>query len=393
MKVHFIAYNIYGMGGTVRTVVNTANYLANNGYSVEIISIKRTSQNPLFSIDKKIKLTPLIDVRQGYLFPQNKSLIKKILKKIMLKIPSILVDRTEDLYKNFNLLTDLKLLRIMKKIKKGYLVTTIPSFNIMSAKYVSNKVIKIGQEHKYFNGHSQGLKKKIKKSYNKLNILTCLTDSEVDQYKSVLAPSNLCIVKIENATELLSRTSRLDSKTVISAGRFSYEKGYDLLIQVFARIAQVHPEWKLKIFGAGAEERKLKQLIANLKAHNNIFLIPTSNSIKNEMMEASLYVVSSRHESFGMSIIEAMSVGLPCVSFSCSGPKEIIRDRVDGILVNEGDLEGLERAILELIENKNLRLLFGENARANVRRYSMNAIGNKWVKLLESSYQHLIKTS
>lgn len=384
MKIYFVAYNIYGMGGTVRTVVNTANYLVNNGYDVEIISVRRTSQNPLFNLDKKIKLSPLIDVRHGYLYPQNTSLIKKTIKRVLSKIPSVIIDKSEDLYKNFSFFSDLKLLRKLKKIKYGVLVTTIPSFNILSAKYVNKNVIKIGQEHKYFNGHSMELKKKIERSYFKLDILTCLTDMEVEEYQKIFTNSNVKIVKIENATDISLKTAKLDSKTIISAGRFSHEKGYDLLIQVFSEIIKVHPDWKLKIFGAGIEEASLKECVVKLKAHNNIYLMPTSKMIKDEMFNSSIYVVSSRYESFGMSIIEAMSVGVPCISFACSGPKEIIQDRVDGILVDEGDLGGMKQAILELIENVNLRKEFGKNAKLNIQRYSIEAIGKKWIEVLES---------
>ena len=101
LKITFLVYNIYGMGGTVRTVANTANYFASKDYKVEIISIRRTSEKPLFILNPKIKLTPLFDARRGMLFTNNTPGYKRFLKQMLLKIPSFLIDKSEDLYQMF----------------------------------------------------------------------------------------------------------------------------------------------------------------------------------------------------------------------------------------------------------------------------------------------------
>ncbi|MFD4850964.1 glycosyltransferase family 4 protein, partial [Bacillus mycoides] len=98
MKITFLVYNIYGMGGTVRTVINTANYFASKNHDVEIISVRRTSAKPMFDIDKKVKITPIFDARRGKLFGKNTPLYQKIIKKILMKFPSFFIDKSEDLY-------------------------------------------------------------------------------------------------------------------------------------------------------------------------------------------------------------------------------------------------------------------------------------------------------
>lgn len=383
MKITFLVYNIYGMGGTVRTVTNTANYLASRNYDVEIISVRRTSAKPMFDINSKIKITSLFDARRGKLFGKNTPLYKKIIKRALLKIPSMFIDKNEDLYQMFNLFVDFKIILALKKIREGILITTIPSFNILSAKFVRNNVIKIGQEHAHFAGHGEGLQNKIKKNYNKLNALTCLTDSEIQVYKNMLNENKINLYKIENATTMPRETAKLENKVVIAAGRYVPVKGYDLLIPAFSKVIEKYPDWKLKIFGAGIEEDNLREQIFEEKAYNNIFLMPKTNNILVEMLNSSIYALSSRHESFGMVIIEAMSVGLPCVSFACEGPSEIIINNEDGVLVDEGNIDELANSLMDLIESKELRKKYGQNAKKNVERYSFNMVGHKWERVLE----------
>ncbi|PEC84382.1 hypothetical protein COK00_16370 [Bacillus cereus] len=387
MKVTFLVYNIYGMGGTVRTVVNTANYFAAKNHEVEIISVRRTSATPMFDIDKKVKIIPIFDARKGKLFGKNTPLYQKIIKRILMKIPSVFIDKSEDLYQMFNLFVDFKIIAALKKINKGILITTIPSFNILATKFVKKDVIKVGQEHLYFAGHAPGLQNKIKKHYKKLDALTCLTDSEINDYEQLLKGSKVDLYKIENATDIPKETAKLDKKVVIAAGRYAHEKGFDLLIPAFANVIKKHPDWKLKIFGSGVEEEVLREKIFEEKAYNNIFLMQKTNNIIDEMRNSSIYALSSRYESFGMVIIEAMSVGVPCVGFACTGPREVITHKEDGILVEEGNLEELANSLMMLIESEELRKEYGRMARKNVEKYTFNVVGGKWDRILEEQVQ------
>ncbi|MGI2748468.1 glycosyltransferase family 4 protein [Bacillus cytotoxicus] len=393
MKVTFLVYNIYGMGGTVRTVANTANYFAAQNREVEIISVRRTSAKPMFDLDKRIKITPIFDARMGKLFGKNTPLYKKIIKRILMKVPSIFIDKSEDLYHMFNLFVDFKIIAALKKINKGILITTIPSFNILATKFVKKNVIKIGQEHLYFAGHAPGLQNKIKKHYNKLDALTCLTDSEIKDYQELLKGSKVDLYKVENATDIPNEISQLDKKVVIAAGRYAPEKGFDLLIAAFTKVMKKYPDWKLKIFGSGAEEEALRQKIFEEKAYNNIFLMQKTNNIIGEMKNSSIYALSSRYESFGMVIIEAMSVGVPCVGFACTGPREVIKHQEDGILVEEGNVDELANSIMTLIESEELRKQYGRMARKNVEKYTFKVVGGKWDRILEEQLKKNLNKS
>lgn len=380
MKLYFIIYNIYGMGGTVRTTVNTVNYLAKQGYKVEIVSLRRTSKDPLFNIDERVKITPLMDVRGGYLYAKNIKFYKKIFKRMLLNIPSFIMHKDEDLYKMCSLFSDIKLISYMRKIKSGVVITTIPSFNLLAIKCLKKDVIKIGQEHKPYDAHKRKLFKVINKNYHKLDYLTCLTDRDYEYYKNL----NKNVVKIENGVEMEIERARLDNKVIISAGRFSHEKGFDLLLEAFSIVAKKHPDWKLIIFGEGKEKSIMQQIILEKEIYNQVEIRPKSNRLSKEMLNASMYVLSSRYESFGMVLLEAMTLGIPCVSFSCAGPSEIIQHNIDGILVPNEDIEKLAEGICELIENEDKRKALGKEARKNIKRYSLDSIGEKWLEILDN---------
>lgn len=383
MNIYFIAYNIYGMGGTVKTVVNTANALSEKGYKVEIISLRRTSKKPIFDINTKVKVTPIMDVRHAKLYGENLNPIAKIVKKILLTIPSLYIHKDEDLYKNFSLFSDIKIINVLKKLDKGVVVTTIPSLNVLGIKYLNKNIVHVGQEHKPYDAHTAKMQKFIKRWYDKLDILTCLTKRDLEYYSNI----NKNIYQIPNGTEVDDLMCRLNNKVVISAGRLSKEKGFDLLIKSFQKVVEKHPDWQLRIFGDGVEKDNLVKQIFELELYNNVFIYPTTNKLKEEMLSSSIYTLSSRYESFGMVIIEAMAIGLPCVSFKCEGPLEIISDGIDGILVERENCEELANKTINLIEDFEARKKLGIKAKQNVIRYSMSEIANKWDQMISESSQ------
>lgn len=376
MKIYFLIYNIYGMGGTVRTVLNITNYLADKGYDIEIISVFRRQRKPFFEINPKIKITVLHDVIAR---KNNKSLWAKIINQLT-KIKSFLIHKNEDAYKQFSLLTDLKLLLYIKSLKNGILVSTRPSLNLFVAKHASKNIIKVGQEHVNFESHPDELKESIVKHYPKLDYLITLTEKDNENYKELFKDKNVVIRKITNSIQNTDPIkSELTEKTVIAAGRLDYVKGYDLLIDAWVAVAQKHPDWKLKIFGSGAEKENLLKQIQDRHLYNNVFLMGPTKHLQEELKHASMLVVSSRMEGFGLVIAEAMQCGVPVVSFDCPhGPSEIIKHGEDGILVENGKIEQLGKEINNLIENEQLRKQLGMKAYDNIKRFSVDIIGEEW---------------
>ncbi|WP_114571689.1 glycosyltransferase family 4 protein [Exiguobacterium flavidum] len=381
MKVTFLAYNIYGVGGTVRTIVNTANELVKNGHDVEIISVKRTSPRPTFALDRSVKLRPLLDARKGKLYHAGMKAPVKWVKRFLLKRRSVLIDKTEDLYPLFSLFTDIQLYRVLKRLKTDVFVTTIPSFNLLSAKWVDPKIKRIGQEHSQFNVHSQELQAKMRQAYPKLDAMMLLSEEEMAAYAAEFG-ERLRLYRVENATEMPDVRSTLDKKVILSAGRISHEKGFDRLIEAFDLIKDDYPDWQLHIYGDGEEKPALRELIFERECYNQVFLHPKTNALPRKMQDASIYALASRYESFGMVLIEAMALGVPCVSFDIKGPAAIITHETDGLLAPEGDIEAFAAQLRRLIESDELRHRLAEGAVRRSRDYSTEVIGQKWETLL-----------
>jgi glycosyltransferase involved in cell wall biosynthesis len=190
------------------------------------------------------------------------------------------------------------------------------------------------------------------------------------------------VVAIPNATrELPGGPSPLDRPVVLTAGRLRRQKGYDRLVRAWALVAQEHPGWRLRICGSGPKAPNLERQVARLGLEGKVELPGAVSQIEREMEQASIFALSSRYEGLPMVMLEAMSKGLPIVSFDCpTGPRDVLDDGVDGVLVRNGDVRGLARAIIELIEDEDRRL--GAAAIEKARTYAMDVVGARWDALV-----------
>ena len=170
-------------------------------------------------------------------------------------------------------------------------------------------------------------------------------------------------------------------KRVVSAGRYAYEKGYDMLLKSWALVNKDYPDWELHIYGDGDRAPYLKQS-EHLGITDSVFLHPSTSDIAKEFSKSSIYVMTSRYEGFGLVLIEAMSCGLPCISFDCPyGPRNIIKDKHDGILVKSDDINKLKESLVYLMSDATIREAYGLNALDDVKRYHKDAIMKQWLDL------------
>jgi len=181
-----------------------------------------------------------------------------------------------------------------------------------------------------------------------------------------------------------NESSTCTNKKVIAVGRYTYQKGFDLLVDAWAIVTKKHPEWELNIYGSG--DYQSYQELANTKnIGNTLKCHPSVNNIYEKYLESSIFVLSSRYEGFVLVLIEAMSSGLPAVSFDCHcGPKEVIQNGYNGYLVKEKDIKALADNINTLIENNEDRKVMGQNAKKSVIRFKEENIIKNWIELFNS---------
>ena len=178
--------------------------------------------------------------------------------------------------------------------------------------------------------------------------------------------------------------STCDNKLVIAVGRYTWQKGFDMLLQAWRKVYDKHPDWILNIYGGGERDSFVRQS-HELGIAEVVNCNPATNNIYEKYRESSIFAFSSRYEGFGLVLAEAMSTGVPAVSFACPcGPSDIITDRVDGILVEKENIEKFAEALCFLIENLSVRKKYGQRAIVKARHFSQEKIMKKWIDLFQS---------
>lgn len=178
--------------------------------------------------------------------------------------------------------------------------------------------------------------------------------------------------------------SSCDSKQVIAVGRYTWQKGFDLLLQAWKLVYEKHPDWHLNIYGSG-ERHAYEHLVSELGISDVVTCHPAVSDIYEKYRESSVFVLSSRYEGFGLVLAEAMSTGVPAVSFACPcGPSDIITDGEDGILVENGDVDKLADAICWMIDHPEERKQYGKSARCNAKRFAQDKVMDMWLELFKT---------
>ncbi|GAA4105754.1 glycosyltransferase [Actinomadura miaoliensis] len=179
------------------------------------------------------------------------------------------------------------------------------------------------------------------------------------------------------------RLPSLDAPIVACVGRLSAEKGVDLLLEAWARVASRYPGWLLRVYGAGPEEDELRRQAASIpEIATSVEFRGVVSDVETAFAGSSIFVLPSRAEGFPMSVLEAMAYGLPTVAFDCApGVRALLTDGQDGLLVPPGDTAALAAALGRLIRDDALRRAMGARARASVERYRPDAVLDRWERL------------
>jgi len=173
-------------------------------------------------------------------------------------------------------------------------------------------------------------------------------------------------------------------KLILAVGRLASQKGFDLLLKAFARVASTRPDWDLVILGEGPERGSLEELAKSLGILNRVYLLGKVGNVGDWYARAQFYVMSSRFEGFPNTLVEALAYGCPAVSFDCdTGPRDIIRHEIDGLLVAPGDIEALASAMARLMDDEMLRSRLSAKAVEARERFSIERIGAMWDRLFE----------
>jgi glycosyltransferase involved in cell wall biosynthesis len=370
--IRFLIADAYSVGGTIRTTFATAAQLARD-HEVEVVSVYRFVQRPALELDPRVRLRCLTDLR-----PVDRGGSRNPLRDS----PSRVIHSEDVRYPRFNLLTDANLLRFLLSVRDGVLIGTRPGLNLAIARHVSKRVVRIGQDHMHLGAYGEGLLSAFSEHYPKLDAVTALTEETAAGYRELMGQRGRVVCIPNPAPADPGQRPALDAPVVVAAGSLTRRKGFDRLLEAWARLAPSFPDWQLRIFGTGHRRPELEELIEKLGVRGSVDLCGHSPRLLEELERASVFALTSRNEGFPMVLLEAMAVGLPVVAYDCpTGPRDIITDGVDGHLVPNGRTRLLVDALGSLMEDADSRRRFSAAALESVKRYRIEAIGARWETL------------
>ena len=373
LKIVYCTPALYLAGGMERVMTLKANYFAEHfGYDITIVITDGKGKEPFYALSDKVKVVNL-DI--GFEELWNQPFYKKV----------ILYLKKQRQYKK-------KLTACLMEMRPDITISMLRrEINFLnSIKDGSRKIGEIHINRAHFRNFEGKDSNFVKNMFSKLWMRTLLGKlKQLDRFVVLTESDREAWQELDNV-EVISNPisfssvnySSLTSKRIIAVGRYCHEKGYDHLLQAWATIQDNCPDWRLDVYGDGDRSR-YQELADELKIDRcRCALNPPTKNIQSEFESSALAVCSSRFEGFGLVIVEAMACGVPVVSFDCPwGPRSIILDGDDGILVENGNVERLATAILNMTADDNLRLSMGSKARVNVQRFGIDIIANQWKSL------------
>ncbi|MEU1374413.1 glycosyltransferase family 4 protein [Streptomyces triculaminicus] len=376
MKISFLLQNAYGIGGTIRSTFNVASALAAR-HDVEIVSTMRTGEKPSLPLHPKVKLVNLIDQRAEKGADRENALLTQ---------DSGYIPPVEAKGAHFNALTDQRVAAHLAETDADVVVATRPGLVMYLAEFGQDRYLRIGQEHRIYGTHEPTIRAYQDASIPHLDAHTTVSEADARTHREQFPDIRTKLVCLPNGCPPSEvEPSDGSAKLVVAAGRLIPVKRYDLLVKAWETVAATRPDWKLRIYGRGPELPKLRAQIERLGLTEAVTLMGAHSPIETEWAKGSIAAVTSREESFGMTIVEAMGCGVPVVATDCPhGPGEIITDGADGLLVPVGDSDAIAKGLLKLIEDDELRRAMGAAARKSAQRYAPERIADAYLELIDS---------
>ena len=372
-KIQILALHL-NYGGIEKAISDLANNLSDD-YIVEIVSTYKLSSKPAYKLNKNIKVTYLINE----LVP-NREEFKKNLKSFhFIKAFKEGIKSIKILYLKKQLMK-----KYIKKSNADVMISTRAFHNGLVSRYASRDILRIAWEH----SHHQGNKKyfnKVLLSSRKLDYLVLVSKGLYKDYNSAMKKYSCKCVYIPNMVDVNSPLkSKLKSRRLINTSRFSKEKGLYDLIDVISIVKGKIPNISLDLIGDGVLYNDIKTYIKNKSLEDNVKLygFKDTDFINDKLSDSSLYVMTSFTESFGISLVEAFSHGVPAIAFNCaSGATELITN--NGVLVENRDKELMANKIIELLSDHNKLSKYGDNAYNAYKEFTPDKVIEIWIDIIK----------
>ena len=372
MKIVYQIHSIYNPGGMERVLLNKVTYLVEKmGWEVIVVTTDQKGRLPFYPFPEGVRM---IDLGVNYSDDNGKPFFKKLAGYFR---------RRQEHKKRLEALLEKERPDVMDCFYPGE-CSFVPGL-----KDGSRKVMELHQSklfhYQYNRSGLMGLADKVRarmdeRLVRKFDRFVVLTQEDKQMWGEMPG-----IRVIPNAANFIAENySDCSAKRVIAVGRLDYQKSFDRLIMAWEKVVQKRPDWRLDIFGQGEWKEMLQKMINDRGLQDVVRVNAPTKNIGKEYSESSMLVMSSHYEGFPMVMVEAMACGLPAMSFDFKcGPKDIIKDGENGVIVPDGDIDALAEAMMKLMGDDELRKRMGEEAKKVVETYSEEKVMSKWMKLYE----------
>ena len=374
MRLVYCIHSTYNPGGMERVLLNKVRYLvAKGGYQISVVTTDQKGRPSFYPFPEEVKMT---DLDINYTDDKFKDPLTKITGYF----------RRKRLHRQ-------RLTAYLKQAKADIVISLYPceSSFIPSIKDGSKKILEFHQcklvrlcyDRKGIIGLTDRIRTRMdERMVRKFDRFVVLTEEDKNYWGDL--PNILVIPNA--ALAIPDKKSDLSAKRVIAIGRLDHQKAFDRLIKAWSLISPANRfGWRLDIFGQGEWENMLKNMISELGVSDSVRVNRPTQSIFDEYAACSFLAMTSHYEGFPMVMIEAMACGLPVVTFDYPcGPKDIITDGVDGLIVKDGDLKAFADAMEKLMGDENLLETLASNAPKVVDRYSETKVMEQWENCFRS---------
>ena len=341
-------------GGSEHVVSFVANRLAQSGFDVSILSFEMSGSTPYYKTDDRIRIEYL-DVPIGKRGPLG--VLADIVRRVQ-RLRALFKEQRPDMV--VSLLTRSNVIAVLAAT--GLDIPVIVSERNNPLRQKPGVVWQILRRYAYARAFG----------------LITMTRGALECFPPVMRPRSWVIPNMADYQDFKPKFT--NKRMVMTAvGRLVDQKGFDLLIQAWAKIADRHTDWCLRIWGEGPDRFMLESLAAAHGVADSVHMPGVSSAPGRWIEEADAFVLSSRFEGWGLVLGEAMAAGLPCISFDCPfGPADMITHNHDGLLIEEGSIDGMAGALSQLMGDASLRSRLGTQAESAAVRFAPAAIGDLW---------------
>ena len=341
-------------GGAERVTCNLANYLSKHGYLVDVITMSSDAKDT-YRLDDIVNRVCLLNENEGHFGKVRNFWIRQCRLKEYVK-------------KNQN-------------VSCYIVMLPITTFMLVRLKrFTSGKMIISDR----INPASYNLSKRLLMKYvaKKADALVVQTKEIGSWYKNI---KNKAIIPNAINDDVKLPKRGVVKKKIVAVGRLEKQKNYPMLIRAFAIFSEGHPDYKMEIYGKGSQEKVLKKMVEEYGLKGKIVFMGYVKDVSERIADATCFVMTSNYEGISNALIEAMCIGLPCISTDSDGggARELIKNNENGFLIMKNAVNELVKGIELITESENLSNRLTKNAVKMRKTLSSDAIYNKWLSFIE----------